>query len=255
MRRRGECDRPSQIPLTNFRGIEIRHFAAEIARLALIIAEYQCDVLHRGPMLALADFLPLKADNWITCGNNALRLDWLSLCPPTGTGVKVQREDLDLWGETRDQAEIEFENEGGETYICGNPPYLGSTWQSSEQKDDLKQIFDSRTKNWKSLDYVAGWFMKAADYGTPTNAAAAFVSTNSICQGEQVPVLWPLIFETGNLIIFAHTSFNWANLASHNAGVTVAIIGIGADSKHHNIVFSEDETGQIVAKAGSNINA
>ncbi len=124
---RGEGDRRSDIPLTNFRGIELRHFSCEIARLALIIAEYQCDVLYRGPKLALLEFLPLKADNWITCGN-ALRLDWLSLCPPTGTGVRVQREDLDLWGETREQAEIDFANEGGETYICGNPPYLGSTW-------------------------------------------------------------------------------------------------------------------------------
>jgi hypothetical protein len=85
-RRRGEGDRKSEIPLTNFRGIEIRHFAVEVARLALIIAEYQCDVLYRGQMLALAEFLPLKSDNWITCGN-ALRLDWLSLCPPTGKEV------------------------------------------------------------------------------------------------------------------------------------------------------------------------
>jgi len=128
-KRRNEPDRKSEIPLTNFRGIEIRHFAVEVARLALIIAEYQCDVLYRGQMLALAEFLPLKSDNWITCGN-ALRLDWLSLCPPTGTGVRVQREDLDLWQETRDEAEIDFKNEGGETYICGNPPYKGSQWQT-----------------------------------------------------------------------------------------------------------------------------
>ena len=132
-RRRGEGDRGSEIPLTNFRGIEIRHFAVEVARLALIIAEYQCDVLYRGQMLALAEFLPLKSDNWITCGN-ALRLDWLSLCPPTGKGVTVQREDLDLWQETRDEAEIDFKNEGGETYICGNPPYVGDKFQTQEQK-------------------------------------------------------------------------------------------------------------------------
>ena len=86
---RGEPDRKSEIPLTNFRGIEIRHFSCEVARLALIIAEYQCDVIYRGQRLALAEFLPLKDDNWITCGN-ALRLDWLSICPPTGTDVKVR---------------------------------------------------------------------------------------------------------------------------------------------------------------------
>jgi hypothetical protein len=111
-RRRGEPDRKSEIPLKNFRGIEIRHFSCEIARLALIIAEYQCDVLYRGERLALAEFLPLKSDNWITCGN-ALRLDWLSLCPPTGMEVQVRYEGLDLWGETYDQTEIVFENLGG----------------------------------------------------------------------------------------------------------------------------------------------
>ena len=253
-RRRGEDDRKSEIPLTNFRGIEIRHFACEIARLALIIAEYQCDVLYRGQMLALAEFLPLKSENWITCGN-ALRLDWLSLCPPTGKGVTVQREDLDLWQETRDEAEIDFVNEGGETYICGNPPYLGSTWQSKEQKDDLKQIFDGRTKLWKSLDYVAGWFMKAADYGTQTQASAAFVSTNSICQGQQVPILWSLIFATGHEIAFAHTSFKWANLASHNAGVTVAIVGISNQPRKLKYLFSNDEKNQTIVRETENINA
>jgi len=251
---RGEGDRRSDIPLTNFRGIELRHFSCEIARLALIIAEYQCDVLYRGPKLALLEFLPLKDDNWITCGN-ALRLDWLSLCPPTGTGVRVQREDLDLWGETREQAEIDFANEGGETYICGNPPYLGSTWQSNSQKDDLKLIFDARTKLWKSLDYVSGWFMKAADYGTQTQSAAAFVSTNSICQGQQVPILWPLIFETGHEIAFAHTSFKWANLASHNAGVTVVIVGISNHACKVRYLISVEDNGETIAKEAANINA
>ncbi|MEG5044219.1 DNA methyltransferase [Microcoleus sp. B4-C1] len=253
-RLRGEGDRKSEIPLTNFRGIELRHFSCEIARLALIIAEYQCDVLYRGPKLALAEFLPLKDDNWITCGN-ALRLDWLSLCPPTGTGVKVQREDLDLFGEMREVAEIDFENEGGETYICGNPPYLGSTWQSKEQKDDLKLVFDGRTKLWKSLDYVSGWFMKAADYGMQTTSAAAFVSTNSICQGQQVPTLWPLIFETGHEIAFAHTSFKWANLASHNAGVTVVIVGISNHVDKVRYLISVENNGETIAKEAENINA
>jgi very-short-patch-repair endonuclease len=253
-RRREESNRKSEIPLTNFRGIEIRHFACEIARLALIIAEYQCDVLYLGQQEARLLFLPLKKDNWITWGN-ALRLDWLSICPPTGTGVKVQREDLDLWGETQEQAEIEFENEGGETYICGNPPYLGSTWQSAEQKDDLKLVFEGRTKTWKSLDYVAGWFMKAADYGTQTKSAAAFVSTNSICQGQQVPILWPLIFATGHEIAFAHTSFKWANLASHNAGVTVVIVGISNQAGKVRWLFSSEDNSKTVARETENINA
>ncbi len=251
-RRRGETQLDSEIPLTNFRGIELRDFPAEIARLALIIAEFQCDVLYRGSQLALSEFLPLNAENWIVCGN-ALRLDWLSVCPPTGTGVKLLGDDL--FNTPLDQTEIDFKNEGGETYICGNPPYLGSTWQSAEQKDDLKAIFDHRCKTWKSLDYVAGWFMKAADYGTHTPTAAAFVSTNSICQGSQVPILWPLIFESGQHITFAHTSFKWTNLASHNAGVTVAIVAISNQTEKARRLFSVTDDGTTLDKQANFINA
>ncbi|WP_254567018.1 DNA methyltransferase [Oscillatoria sp. HE19RPO] len=230
-RRRGELERRSEIPLTNFRGIEIRHFAAEVARLALIIAEFQCDVLYRGPQLALLEFLPLKNDNWITCGN-ALRLDWLSLCPPTGTGVKVQREDLDLSGETRDEAEIDFENEGGETYICGNPPYQGSVNQTIDQKYDMAHIFDRIFKKYKDLDYVAAFILKSAQFNKSSGSSSAFVTTNSITQGEQVAMLWPLIFGEDNCIQFAHTSFLWSNLASNKAAVTCVIIGISANPKY-----------------------
>ena len=251
-RRRGEPDRASEIPLTNFRGIELRDFPAEIARLALVIAEYQCDVLYRGQKLALAEFLPLRNENWITCGN-ALRLDWLSVCPPTGTGVKMKADDL--FGSPLDQAEIDFENEGGEIYICGNPPYLGSKWQTREQKSELQAIFGVRTKGWKSLDYVAGWFMKASDYGIKANAVSAFVSTNSICQGVQVPILWPLIFNSGHKIFFAHTSFKWTNLASHNAGVTVVIVGVSNRHQGGKTLLSIGDDGVTVAKEVDNINA
>lgn len=251
-RRRGEIERKTDIPLTNYRGIEIRHFSCEIARLALIIAEYQCDVLYRGQQLALAEFLPLEAANWITCGN-ALRLDWLSICPPTGTGVKNRAEDL--FETPLDQSEIDFENEGGETYICGNPPYLGSTWQSKEQKADIQRIFEGKTKTYGSLDYVAGWFMKAAEFGIHCKSAAAFVATNSICQGQQVSFLWPLIFGIGQKIVFAHTSFKWANLASHNAGVTVVIVGISRESLSSRRLFSETDGGESISKESTHINA
>lgn len=252
-KRRGEPDRRSDIPLTNFRGIELRDFPAEIARLALIIAEYQCDVLYRGQQEALAEFLPLDSQNWITCGN-ALRLDWLSICPPTGTGgVRVQANDL--FSTPLDQAEIDFQNEGGETYICGNPPYLGSKWQSDEQKSDLASIFADRVSSWKSLDYVAGWFMKAAEYCKHTVGAAALVSTNSICQGQLVPVLWPSIFESGARIHFAYNSFRWANLASHNAVVTVVVVGI--THAHIDVckLFEIQPDGELLERQVNNINA
>ena len=250
--RRGEPDRRSDIPLTNFRGIELRDFPAEIARLALIIAEYQCDVLYRGQKEALAEFLPLNAENWIVCGN-ALRLDWLSLMDVQRAGVKLVADDL--FQTPLEQTEIDFENEGGETFICGNPPYLGSTWQTPEQKADLQGIFAHRCKNWKSLDYVAGWFMKAADYGQSTPCTAAFVSTNSICQGQQVGILWPLIFGSGHQIAFAHTSFKWTNLASHNAGVTVVIVAISNTPAPTRQLFAVADDGSTVAKAVEQINA
>lgn len=251
-RRRGESHLGSEIPLTNFRGIELRDFPAEIARLALIIAEFQCDVLYRGQRDALLEFLPLSKENWIICGNS-LRLDWLAICPSTGTGVKLLADDL--FETPLDQTEMDFANEGGETFICGNPPYLGSTWQTAAQKDDLKAIFDHRCKNWKSLDYVAGWFMKAADYGKHTPTTAAFVSTNSICQGAQVPILWPLVFSTGNQIAFAHTSFKWANLASHNAGVTVAIVAVSKQPHSACRLFSMTDEGATLEKQTGFINA
>ncbi len=250
--RRGESDIATAIPLTNFRGIELRDFPAEVARLALVIAEFQCDVLYRGQKLALDGFLPLDTQNWITRGN-ALQLDWLGICPATSRAVKVVSEDF--FEMPLDQAEIDFKNEGGETYLCGNPPYLGSTWQSPAQKSDLKGVFESRTPHWKSLDYVTGWFMKAADYGTKTDAAAAFVATNSICQGQQVPILWPLIFATGSTIAFAYTSFKWANLASRNAGVTVIIVGISQCPNGSRKLFSSGDDGSVIAKEVEHINA
>ncbi len=251
-KRRGESDRRSDIRLTNFRGIELRDFPAEVARLALIIAEYQCDVLYRGQQEALDEFLPLEAENWITCGN-ALRLDWLSLCPPTGTSVKVTSDDL--FQTPLDQAEIDFENEGGETYICGNPPYVGRKYQTDEQKADLKRIFAGRTKDTLSLDYVSGWFMRAADFMTATTAKAAFVTTNSVCQGIQVGTLWPAVFGQGAHIAFAIASFKWSNLASNNAGVTVSIVGLSSDTNQPRSLFSTDPTGATLVREVENINA
>jgi hypothetical protein len=250
-RRRGEADQRSDIPLTNFRGIELRDFPAEIARLALIIAEYQCDVTYRGQQEALAEFLPLNSQNWITCGN-ALRLDWLSICPPTGTGVKITSDDL--FQRPSEQAEIDFDNEGGETYICGNPPYAGSARQTGTQKSDVGHVFSGSTNTWRSLDLVSCWFKLAAEYTKHTRASFAFVATNSICQGEQVPILWPILYDLGVDISFAHTSFKWSNLASNNAGVTVIIVGCNNISKKKSM-FRQSSSGETEIRAVDNINA
>ena len=247
--RRDEIDRRTDIPITNFRGIELRDFPAEIARLALIIAEYQSDLAYRGQKEALAEFLPLDAQNWITCGN-ALRLDWLSICPPTGTGVKHHADDLFM--SPVDQAAIDFENEGGETYICGNPPYKGTKNQTKVEKDDLKLIFSPYTKRSGTLDYVSGWFLKAAEYARYTRADYAFVTTNSICQGGQVPVLWPVLYELGAEIKFAHHSFKWRNLASHNAVVTVIIVGVSNEKGASKKIYQIDQAGEHI-EIGANL--
>ncbi len=235
--RRGETGRKTEIPLTNYRGIELRDFSCEIARLALVIAEYQCDLLYLGQKEALAVFLPLDSQNWITCGN-ALQLDWLGICPPSGTGVKLVSDDL--FKTPLDQAQIDFENEGGETYICGNPPFSGSVQQTNSQKVDMATIFSQKLSTYKDLDYVAAFFMKAANYNSIVKSKSAFVATNSICQGEQVAMLWPLIFDTGNNIYFAHLSFLWKNLAANNAGVTCIIVGLSTQVETTKQIFELD---------------
>ncbi|MDE2441678.1 MAG: class I SAM-dependent DNA methyltransferase, partial [Betaproteobacteria bacterium] len=247
--RRGEPDRRSDIPLTNFRGIELRDFPAEIARLALIIAEYQCDVVYRGQKEALAEFLPLDSQNWIFRGN-ALRLDWLSLCPPAGTGVRAQADDL--FGTPLAQSEIDFSNEGGETYICGNPPYIGDKFQTNEQKEDLK-AFKTGRQDVRAVDYIAGWFWKASEY-IKHGGRFAFVSTNSICQGVQVPLIWPRIFRNGQSIYFAHDNFMWGNNAARNAQVTCVIVGVTGKGETKKFIFT-DETRKEVANINPYLSA
>lgn len=250
-RRRNEAERASDIPLTNFRGIELRDFPAEIARLALIIAEFQCDQVYRGQQLALAEFLPLNTENWITC-DNALRLDWLSVCPPTGTGVKLHGDDL--FSTPLDQVQIDFENEGGETYICGNPPYLGQAWQDADQKADLSGLFAGYASASAAIDYVSGWILKAAQYAQSTQADYAFVTTNSLWQGQQAGIISPILKALNAKIFFAYPSFKWRNLASHNAGVIVSIVGITHSGNRKRIIFSDDDIGLPTSREVANIN-
>ncbi len=250
-RRRNELGRKSDIPLTNFRGIEIRNFSTEIARLALIIAEYQCDVLYLGQKEALAEFLPLEDKNWITCGN-ALSINWSALCPIKGRDT--QKIEDDLFGIENDNVSIDFKNGGGETYICGNPPYAGLSSQSDQQKSDLKSLFDGRSKYWKSFDYVMGWFYKAFEYMQNNNSKVAFVSTNSICQGQLVPMFWPLIIKNNTTIFFAHKSFKWSNLAAKNAGVIVVILGLTNIVQTKKKIYEISEKGDLTKTEVKNIN-
>ena len=234
--RRGEKGRRTGISLRNFCGIELRDFPAEIARLALIIAEYQCDLLYRGQQEALAEFLPLESQNWITC-DNALRVDWLSICPPTGTEAVVTGDDL---FSAREELPG-FENEGGETYICGNPPYIWANNQTVDQKQDILNLQKDFGTRFRGLDYVTGWLYKYAQYSKETKCDSAFVATNSITQGEQVDPLWSGLLQSDCLISFAHRSFKWQNLAKSNAGVSVVIIGLSRSLKTRRFLYSSEE--------------
>ncbi len=245
-------ERRSVIPLSNFYGIEIKGFAAEIARLALLIAEFQADCLYLSQQEARAMVLPLHKTGQIAVGN-ALHFDWLEVCPPVRAGTGAEH---DLGGPT---GRLALEGNGldvgatVETYICGNPPYSGYNKQSPSQKMDLEAVFSPVMRRWGNLDYVAGWFLKAAQFLEKCGGAAAFVSTNTICQGGQVPILWPAILGLGQKIGFAHTSFKWANLASHNAGISVIIVGIVPISNGSARLFEERDEG-FTARTVDNIN-
>jgi hypothetical protein len=232
IRRRKDDDKKSWIKLTNFFGIEIKSFAAEIARLALLIAEFQCNVRHIGQREACLDVLPLHDTGKIVTGN-ALQLDWTEVCPPP---KQVATVETDLAGPT---GRLALDSDAsGETYICGNPPYQGSVEQTKTQKEEIRRLFAPVISSFKDLDYVSCWFLKAAQYIQHNHARSAFVSTNSICQGEHVAMLWPPLFEFGVEIYFAHLSFLWTNNAARNAGVTCIVVGLAKTSKRTKYIYS-----------------
>ena len=213
---------PIKVSIGQFYGIEINDFAVTVAKTALWIAESQMmkkteEILHMN-----LDFLPLKSYTNITEGN-ALRIDWNDVVP---------KEELN--------------------YIMGNPPFVGSAWQTDSQKKDLKDlnIYDS-----KDIDYVSGWFAKASEYIHHTNIRCAFVSTNSISQGGQVLSIWKALSIKYNVHIdFAYKTFVWSSEASLKAKVHCVIIGFStADSKKEKILY-DGENKKIVNQINFYLN-
>jgi hypothetical protein len=249
IRRRKDDDRRSWIKLTNFYGIEIKSFPAEIARLALLIAEFQCNVRFIGQREACLDVLPLHDTGRIVTGN-ALRLEWTEVCPPSQS-TSILEEDL---GGPTGRLSLDAEP-ASEVYICGNPPYSGYNKQSPEQKNDLTQVFSPFLSKWGTLDYVAAWFFKAAQYGQGNSVAFSFVATNTICQGGQVSVLWPEIFKFGWKIFFAVPSFKWGNLATKNAGITVSVVGLTQKKFAAASLYLRSDNGQFGVRQVSALNA
>jgi hypothetical protein len=201
----------SGIQLNNFYGIELDDFAHEIAKLSLWLAEHQMNVEFFNEFGRTNPTLPLQEAGQIICGN-ACRLNWEVVCP---------------------------KNEGDEIYIMGNPPYLGSRNQDKIQKSDMDFTFKG-VSDYKKLDYIACWFYLSSRYIAKSISKYAFVTTNSITQGEQVPILWPLIFEKRQEIVFAHQSFKWTNNAKNEAAVIVAIIGVGQSSNKLKNLYNQN---------------
>lgn len=208
----------SKISLNQFYGIELDDFAHEVARLSLWIAEYQMNLEAENEINLKSAFLPLRDAGNITQGN-ALRLDWNEILPH-------QSDD--------------------EIYLIGNPPYIGSKLQNKEQKEDLKYTIGEKLK-YKKMDYIAGWFFKGVEFINSANSKLAFVTTNSIFQGEQVGFVWKPLLEK-SIIEFAYTSFKWGNSAANNAGVTVSIVGLATSANVNELrkLFDEELGQQLV---------
>lgn len=200
----------SRINIENFYGIEIDDFAVEVAILSLWIAKHQMNTEFKEKFRLTIPLIPLKETGQVKVGN-ATRVDWNDVCPNDGVS---------------------------EIYLIGNPPYVGSSMQSTDQKADFSAVFGRRTFS-KNLDYITLWFVKGADFIRGTAAQLAFVTTNSVAQGEHVSLMFPTIFNMGIEIGFAYTSFKWENNAKRNAGVTVAVISLRNTSTAPKFIYTD----------------
>ena len=206
----GDYSNPIQVSIHQFYGIEINDFAATVAKTALWIAESQMLKETEDIIAHQIDFLPLKSYANITEGN-ALRLDWEDV---------VSREKLN--------------------YIMGNPPFVGLSMRSREQQDDMSVVFAGNDRAGR-LDYVAAWYRKAAEYIQRTNIEVSFVSTNSIIQGEQVPILWEEMFSKFCVIInFAYRPFVWNSEARDRAAVHCVIIGFALFNRAEKVLYESN---------------
>ena len=236
---------PVKVSIRQFYGIEINDFAVTVATTALWISEAQMlreteKIIHHD-----IDFLPLKSYANIREGN-ALRMDWNIIEVPSNVPTIHARNTYVLFEEEPlavQEPAIEYDDINLVTsdvkrgpkpnakyrvhfdYIMGNPPFVGKKEQSREQKKDLTSLFDKKAKGIGNIDYVAGWYKKALQTIAGERTKVAFVSTNSITQGEQVPILWRELYKAGMNILFARRSFRWDSEATDKAHVHCVVIG------------------------------
>lgn len=211
---------PIQVSISQFAGIEINDFAVTVAKTALWIAESQMMKETEKIVLMPLEFLPLKTNASIVEGN-ALQLDWETIVPKSQLN-----------------------------YIMGNPPFVGARLMSEQQKADLQFVFAGK-KGFGNLDYVSGWYVKVAEYMKDTSIHAALVSTNSITQGEQVPLLWASLKRQGIIINFAYRTFCWDSEAKLKAHVHCVIVGFSYTPSSNCKLFFSDSTYKIVDSINS----
>ena len=211
----------SGIELSQFFGIELDDYAHEMAKLSLWIAQHQMNNLYEEILNDKRSFLPLAPSGNIYC-KNANLIEWEDICP---------------------------KKSNKQIFVVGNPPYVGSSMQTKEQKVDMEHVFKGKS-GFKNLDYISSWFLKGSRYIQNSDIELAFISTKSICQGEQVSMLWPIILGLNLEIGFSYDSFRWSNNAKYNAGVTCIIISLRNISKKDKFIFGESSSKKV-----KNINA
>ena len=234
---------PVKVSIYQFHGIEINDFAVTVAATALWISEAQMLAETERIVSHDFEFLPLK-DYPNIHEANALRIDWRSLFTPATQDVAVENN-IEETTESSDNPEIRLPD-----YIMGNPPFIGARMATAEQKQDLISVFGAKWKNIGNLDYVCGWYKKAAELMRGTGIKSALVSTNTICQGEQVANLWEPLMQDGIVINFAHRTFRWDSEAKIKAHVHCVIVGFSYIDNKDKVLF---DNGEIIH--ASHINA
>lgn len=207
-----------KVKLAQFYGIEINDFAVSVAKTALWIAESQMLEETKEIVFANIDFLPLKSYTNIVVGS-ALTTDWESV---------IKKNKLN--------------------YIIGNPPFVGSKYSSKTQKEEMDHVFKDYTKKYRKLDFVSSWYLLASLFIKNTDIKCAFVSTNSIMQGEQISILWPLVFENEVKIDFVYKSFIWNSDANQKAHVHCVIVGFSSKKLQTKKIIFDNGMESVVSK-------
>jgi hypothetical protein len=213
------------INVDSFYGIDLLEFPVRVAEVALWLTDHQANVELQREFGQFFVRLPLVKAPHIIQGN-ALTIDWAEIVPKNEV-----------------------------SYVFGNPPYVGKHLRSDFQNHDMDTVFQNKIRKYKSLDFVCSWYLKAQEYIAGTDIEVAFVSTNSITQGEQVGILWEYLLKAGTRINFAHRTFDWSNQARGNAAVFVVIIGFANfDRKHKQLFDYPDPFSEPVELPAKSIN-